>query len=181
MNLSATRLATLFLALWWSLAAWSLSSDGDQPINVEADNAEADNAARISIYKGDVVITQGTLRITGDTVTIYYDERFEMTKMITEGRPSTFRQLPDGETEYRTARARRMEYYATEDLIILIDNAQYGTGDTLVKADRIEYDSLNARVKAQTNNSTAAASGKTAGDGTSRVRITLQPGAGGTP
>ena len=105
-----------------------------------------------------------------------------MTMMVSEGRPSTFRQLPDGGTEYRTARAKRMEYYANKDLIVLIGDAQYGKGDTRVSADRIEYDSLNARVRAETRNASASAAGPDGEDkGKSRVRITLQPGSGGTP
>ena len=177
---AAARALAAALALAWAGAAAALSSDGDQPIHIEADNAEADQARQVSVYKGDVVITQGTLRIAGDTVTVHYDDNYDMIKMITEGRPSTFRQLPDGETQYRTARAKRMEYYANEDLIILIGDAQYGKGETRVTADRIEYDSLNARVKAQTRNASAdTQSGDGSGDGRSRVKITLEPGATG--
>lgn len=176
------RAGVLCAALLASAGAMALSSDSEQPIEIEADNAEADQAKQISVYKGDVVIIQGTLRIAGDTVTVHYDQNYDMTKMITEGRPSTFRQLPDGETEFRTARAKRMEYYATEDLIILIGDAQYGTGDTRVTGDRIEYDSLNARVKAQTSHASGdAQSGSGSNDGSSRVRITIEPSATSDP
>jgi lipopolysaccharide export system protein LptA len=63
------------LALFLSQEALALSTDRDEPINIEADRAEADNAKRITTYYGDVIITQGTLKITGDTVTIEYDDQ----------------------------------------------------------------------------------------------------------
>ena len=160
--------AVLCMGLLVATKAMALASDSQQPINVEADNAEANEIERITIYKGDVVITQGTMRITGDTVTVYYDEGGEMTRMITEGRPSTFRQQADGETEFRTARARRMEYLATEDRILLLGDAQYGRGASRVNAERIEYDTLTARARADTGDRTTTASD-------SRVRITITP------
>ena len=173
-------LLTLLGALCTPLAATALTTDREKPIEIEADNAEADNARMVTIYKGDVIIIQGSLRIAGDTVTVHFDENFDITKAVTEGRPSTFRQLPDGETEYRTARARRMEYHAKKDLIVLLGDAQYGKGESRLRADRIEYDSLNSRVRAETDKSRGDVSGGD-GSGSGRVRIKIQPSSSKSP
>ena len=137
-------------SLVFAVPVFGLSTDSEQPIDIEADQAEADDLRRVTVYRGDVIITQGTLRITGETVTIHYDQENELTKLVSDGKPAAFRQLPDGETEYRTAHANRLEYYATEDLIFLFGNAQYGKGSTKVNADKIVYDSLRSRMKAET-------------------------------
>lgn len=42
-----------------------LSSDPDQPIEVEADSAELDDKERIAVYQGNVVVIQGSIRLTG--------------------------------------------------------------------------------------------------------------------
>lgn len=182
MNRRATERALLAaLVLAWATAAPALSTDREQPIHIEADSAEADDARGVTIYKGDVVITQGTLRITGDHVTIHYDDDNDFTKMITLGNPARFRQLPDGkedvEANYQRARASRMEYYKADDTIVLIGNAVYGQGGDQVAADRIEYDSRNSRMKARTM--TASKDGGEAAGGEpkkkQRVRITIQP------
>lgn len=169
-------LACLAAGLLFSAAAPALRSDHDKPINIVADNAEADNAKQITIYKGNVVITQGSIRITGDTVTAYYDKDYKLTKLVSEGRPATFRQLPDGSKEYRTAHARRMEYYAQKNLVFLIGNAVYDKGASRVAADRIEYNSLTARAKAITERPKREMAGATGpkkqGE---RVRITIIP------
>ena len=80
--LALAVLATVALA---TPPAYALSSDREQPIEIEADRAEADERARVTIYRGDAVITQGTLRITGETVWIYFNENDEFVKLVSEG------------------------------------------------------------------------------------------------
>lgn len=163
------------LALVLSPEALALSTDRDQPINIEADRAEADNAKRITTYYGDVIITQGTLKITGNTVTIEYDDQDRLTKLVSEGTPARFRQLPDGKADvpknYQLAQASRMEYYAREDLIVLLGDALYGQGGDQVAADRIVYDSVNSKMKADSR----AAAGSEGEQPSSRVKIKIDP------
>lgn len=163
------------LALVLSPEALALSTDRDQPINIEADRAEADNAKRITTYYGDVIITQGTLKITGDTVTIEYDDQDRLTKLVSEGTPARFRQLPDGKADvpknYQLAQASRMEYYAREDLIVLLGDAVYGQSGDQVAADRIVYDSVNSKMKADSR----AAAGSEGEQPSSRVKIKIDP------
>ena len=150
------------------------SSDREEPIVIEAGAAEADNRAQVTVYRGDVVITQGTLRITGDTVWIHYDDANTITKAISVGKPAKFRQLPDDKEDYMTAHADRMEYHADQDLILLLGNARYGEGKDKITAQRIVYDSRRGRVKAGVN----PGSGETADDASEkpdRVRITITP------
>ena len=151
-------------------AAHALSTDRDQPIHVEADWAEADDMRQTTVYKGAVVIVQGSLRINGDTVTLYYDENHKLIKAEIKGRPAQFRQRPDGQEKEQRAKANKMEYFADRDLIILLGNAHSWQGGQQVSADRIEFDTKNSRVKAR---STSA--GKPKSSKKSRVRIVLPP------
>ena len=177
------RISIVFAAMIAAIAtgdARALSSDREQPIVIEASTAEADNRAQVTIYRGDVVITQGTLRITGDTVWIHYNDSNSITKAISVGKPASFRQLPDNKEHYMTADADRMEYHAAEDLILLLGNARYGEGPDKITAQRIVYDSRMGRVKAGTLSGTEAdASTGDSAAGTSsgpdRVRITITP------
>jgi len=152
--------------------ARALSTDREQPIVIEAQAAEVDNRSKITIYRGDVVITQGTLRITGDTVWIHYNDANAITKAISVGTPAKFRQLPDGKKDYMTAAAERMEYHADRDVILLLGNARYGEGKDKITAPRIVYDSRQGRVKAGANPD----GGQTGdSDKADRVRITITP------
>ncbi|MFT5173490.1 MAG: lipopolysaccharide export system protein LptA [Gammaproteobacteria bacterium] len=177
----ALRFATLaivaLLAILWTPRGGALSTDREQNIEIEADSAEQDDVKGLAIYKGDVVITQGTLKITGDHVTIHYDGSGDFTKMVTLGNPAHFDQLPDGQANiaanYQRAKASRMEYFKATDTIVLLGNAIYGQGGDKVAADRIDYDSRNGRMKARTVTA-AKGKGKPAKK-PGRVRITLKP------
>ena len=153
--------------------ALALPTDSDQPIEIAADRAEHDDARRVTIYRGSVVIDQGTLHITGDTVTILFDRRDDVAKMIVVGVPAHFRQSSDGGTGHRKAWARRMEYFPGQDLIMLLGEARYEKDGSHVRADRLVYDSRNARFKALTD--TEGEDQGTAGKTPERVRIEIKP------
>ena len=163
--------------------AHALSTDSDQPISILADRAEHDDATRMTIYRGNVVIDQGSLHITGDTVTINFDAHDEVTKITTLGAPAHFRQLPDGDTGYRKAWARQMEYFPEQDLIMLSGEALYEKDGSRVQADRLVYDSLNSRFKALVDAGPAAsADGDQATEKKpDRVRIQIKPRKKTTP
>ena len=157
--------------------AHALSTDSEQPISILADQAEHDDATRITIYRGNVVIDQGSLHITGDTVTINFDALDEVTKITAVGAPAHFRQLPDGDADYRKAWAKQMEYFPEQDLIMLFGEALYEKDGSRVQANRLVYDSRNSRFKALTD--TAAAPAGEDGQATEkkpeRVRIQIRP------
>ena len=137
-------------------AAHALSTDSEQPISILADRAEHDDATRITIYRGNVVIDQGSLHITGDVVTVNFDAHDQVTKITTVGEPAHFRQLPDGDTDHRKAWAQQMEYFPEQDLIMLSGEALYEKDGSRVQADRLVYDSRNSRFKALTDAASAA-------------------------
>ena len=148
-------------------SVWALSSDREQPINIEADQAEADDVRRVTIYRGDVIITQGTLEINGDIVTIHFDERQEMTKLVAQGKPAKFKQQPDGNEAMQNAEAKTLEFYAHNDTIVLLGNAVSWQGDNRIEAEKIVYDTRKGRVRAD--------SGGEAGASKGRVTITIAP------
>jgi lipopolysaccharide export system protein LptA len=49
----------------------ALESDRQQPIRIQADAAIVDETSGSSVYKGDVIITQGTLKVTANEVEIF--------------------------------------------------------------------------------------------------------------
>jgi lipopolysaccharide export system protein LptA len=176
MRFTTKLLASLTVMVLASSGVQARSSDREQPIVIEASAAEADNRAHVTVYRGDVVITQGTLRITGDTVWIHYDDANTITKAISVGKPAKFRQLPDNKKDYMTAHADRMEYHADQDLILLLGNARYGEGKDKITAQRIVYDSRRGRVKAGAQADGGGTSEhKDTSEESDRVRITITP------
>ena len=155
----------------------ALSTDSDQPIDIVADGAEHDDARRMTTYRGNVVIDQGSLHISADTVVVLFDAHDRVMKITSDGTPAHFRQLPDGETSYRKAWARRMEYFPEQDLINLSGSARYEKDGSHVQADRLVYDSLNARFRALSDAAAQSSGAGAPADGKKpeRVRIQIKP------
>lgn len=151
----------------------ALSTDRDQPVSIEADWAEADDLRGISVYKGKVLITQGSLKISGDEVTMYFDDGNELKRLVAVGRLARFQQKPDGKAEAQRAKANRIVYEIAKDTMILTGNAQLAQGADKMNADRIIYDTLNARIKGETR--PTSKSPKASGNSSGRVRITINP------
>ncbi len=145
-------------------AAWALSSDSEQPINIEADRATLDDARNIVTYEGSVVVTQGTIRIVADRVELHYTGQRELAKAVAVGNPARYRQLPDDSQEYVKARSRTMEYLTAKNLLYLINEARVTQGSDSVAGQRITYDTVKHRAVAQ--------AGKAAKE---RVTVTIHP------
>ena len=173
LNLSLLMgLGLLGLALAGPVMA--LSTDREQDMRVEADSAELDGIEGISVYRGNVVVTQGSMRITGHTLTVHFSDGGDMELAIVNGSPATYRQLPDGAEDYDEARARKMEYYPQKDSVILIDRAWVKNPDgSTMTGNRIEYDTAESRVKVQGRAAPATAGGN-GEDAGGRVKIIIK-------
>jgi len=154
----------LLMALILSpLNSWALSSDREQPMLIEADRAELDDANGISIYRGNVKVTQGTLILTGDVMTVY-NKGNDVDKVIMEGRPATYKQRPDNKDRDVRAKALHMEYFTNPEKIILTGQAEVEQeGGDILRSERIEYDVPTDKVNAGTDQPDE------------RVHITIQP------
>lgn len=143
-------------------AAAALTSDAEQPMLIEADSAELDDKKGISIYRGNVRVTQGTLVLTGETMTVYNQDD-DISKVIVEGAPATYKQRPDGKQQDVHAKALMMEYFKSPEKVILSKDAEVEQEGDILRSERIVYDIENDQVTAGS------------GEPGNRVRITLQP------
>lgn len=139
----------------------ALESDKDQPIDVEADGVDMNDSKGISIYKGNVVLTQGSIVIKADKVTVT-EKSDGANEVVAEGRPVTFRQETEGDKGTIKGRANKTEYHANGEIIKMIGDAVLTQGKDTFKSDRITYDRAQAVIK-------AGASAK----GQQRVKVTI--------
>ena len=151
--------------------AMALSTDQKQAIEIEADKGELDDARNINTYTGNVIVTQGSIRITGNKMTVHYNRKNEIEVLVVEGNPATYRQLPDSSKVYDEAQAKRMEYHKRKNLVILQNKAVVKQESGSLRSDRIEYDTALSRVKAF---SEAAGKGTKPGK-KDRVKIIIPP------
>lgn len=119
----------LAIALVCACCAWLSSAparaekaDRSKPIDVASDRMHVDDAKKISVFEGRVVITQGTLTIHADKVTVRQDkDGFQYATAL--GNPATFRQKRDGADGYIDGAADRIEYDGKADRVEFFNHA----------------------------------------------------------
>jgi len=155
---------------------FALSTDKQKDIEIEADSAEMDDLKGVTTYRGDVVVTQGSIRMTGHTMTVHFAESGDMELVIMQGKPATYRQLPDDSETYDEAEALQMEYYALKDYIILKEKALVTKPNgSRMSGKRIEYDTVLSKVIAKgSTRTTKANDGETSKKNDGRVKIIIK-------
>lgn len=144
-------------------------ADRDRPVNIEADRMNADDAQKTAVFEGRVVLTQGTLLIRADRLTVRQDkEGFQ--SGVALGKPATFRQKREGSDEYIDGEAERIEYDGRADRVQLFNRARLRRdGGDDVRGNYISYDAKTEFFSVQ------AAKDAPAGSGDGRVRAVIMP------
>jgi lipopolysaccharide export system protein LptA len=164
---------TVALAAVMAGPAHAERADRDRPVNIESDRMNADDAQKVAIFEGHVVLTQGTLMIRADRLTVHQDsEGFQ--SAVAVGKPATFRQKRDGLDEYIDGEAERIEYDGRAEKVQLFNSARVRRGDGSgngddVRGHYISYDSKTEYFSAQSSKDASAQSRD------SRVRAVIMP------
>lgn len=145
------------------------TSDATQPIHIEADQVEIRDREGLSIYRGNVRIVQGTLRISGNEIRIRSADQ-GLQKVTITGNPATFFQLTDLNEEI-SAQGEQMEYQSRTGLLILERNAVLVQRENRFTSEHIVYNTQTNVVKAGTDSQTGNSNDVTP----PRVTITIMP------
>lgn len=142
--------------------AWALSSDREKPLHISADQGSLDDLQHRLVYQGNVVVTQGTLRIEASKVTLQYAADKTIQHIIAEGQPATYRELQDGDQQELKAEARYMKYEAQTELLHLRGQAVVWQGADKLSGEQIRYDAKKRLINAEGNQS-------------GQIQVTIQP------
>ena len=160
---------SLLIALF-ALPALAEKADKEKPIEIEADTVTVNDAKKISVYTGNVIVTQGTLLIKADKLVVREDESgFQHSSSY--GNPTTFKQKRDGKEEYMEGAAQRIEYDGRMDKVQLYTKAWVKKGEDIVHGDYIMYDA-NAEYSEVIGGGPKSATPATP---TGRVKAIIQP------
>ena len=166
-------LASLFCLTLFS-HVYGLSSDFEQPIEIEADFAELDDEKGVTVYIGKVIVVQGSIVMTGDRLTARFTSERELEDAVLEGRLATFKQTPDLGGLDIEGEAEIVEMHAFENIFYLTGKAKVTQGQRLTQGHRISYDTERslATVRASKRNGPG---GKLDPREGGRVRIIIPP------
>lgn len=131
-----------------SLPGWSLPEDREQPIHIESNRAERQERTGLTIYEGDVVITQGTIRVEADKVVVH-SENNQAVRLEATGNPARYQQILEAGDPPVHARSQLIDYRMKEDKLILSRDAQLEQQGSTITGERIEYDLIQEVIRAQ--------------------------------
>jgi lipopolysaccharide export system protein LptA len=153
------------------VAARAERADRDKEIVVGADHSLADDKNKLLTFDGAVVVTQGTMRITANKMTVKEDAQGHKF-YVANGAPVTFRQKRDGVDEWIEGFAQRAEFDDRDDMLKLYDRARVKSNTNEISGEFISYDMNKAVAEV-----TGAKPGTTApkGELSPRVKVIIQP------
>jgi len=174
-------IAVLFLALAGVLAmdsAYAERADRDKPTHIEADYLVHDQARRTSRFRGQVVLSKGTLQIRADELEISEDEAgFQLANA--EGKPVRFRQKLEGRNEFIEGQSLRLSYDGRNEVVRLQQRAEVrrmveGKSADLMQGELIVYDARRDQYEIN-RGAQASAPNPSAENPSGRVRVVIQP------
>ena len=149
------------LMIFYSSLVLSIDSDKDKPIFLESDSAKWDENSQKSTYRGNVVVTQGTMLLTGDLLVVT-SKNNEINNMIITGEKSTYKQKTQS-GKIVNGEAYEIQYFVENSEIIFLNDAVLTQAKNVVKSNKIIYLTDTENI--------------IAGDkkGKSRVKMTIEP------
>ena len=152
--------------------AYGEKADRDKPTNIEADRMSSDDARRMSIFEGNVVLTNGTMVVRADRIVVRQDaDGFRYATAY--GKPVQFRQRGDAkegrEGLWTEGEALRIEIDGRNERVELFERARVIRGLDMVNGEYIFVDQRTEFF------SVSAAKGAGADVPPGRVKAVIQP------
>ena len=124
--------------LLFSFSSTALESDYEQPIHVSSAQQHAKMQENTVVFSKDVLLTQGSIKITSDKLTVVRDPQANREIMVADGQPATFYQTQnDGRP--LAAQANSISYEVATGKITLSGKAQVKQLDSEINASEIVY------------------------------------------
>ncbi len=137
--------------------------DAEQPIDIVADHLEARQKDGFSRYTGHVVVTQGSFRLEGDTLDVYFDNG-QIRRAIAHGKLAHFRKKRPSDGRLITGHALTITYTLLPHKRLTLEGdavVTQASGETIHGA-RLDYDLAQETLQAR-------------GDGEQRVHLVIPP------
>ena len=150
----------------------ALPDDWQKEMTILSDSAEIDRRAGTVVYEGNVILTQGTLKIEADRLMILRNGD-TLEKAVAEGDRARYQQQIEVGKPLTTALGDRIDYYTSERRIIITGDAELEQEGNIFSGERITYDMATETVRADGN--TAESSTDSTDEDSGRIKVVIQP------
>lgn len=129
--------ALLFLII--ASSANALPEDANQPIRLTADRATYSERTGTTTYSGNVLITQGTLKIRADNITVNLTPDRKIASVVATGNNASFEQVISAEKGLAKGQGKKIDYNAQTGIVSLTGNAKLTQGGASFAGNAIRY------------------------------------------
>ncbi len=136
---SPLLLATALACGMAMTAAHALDSDREQPVHLEADHATYNQQTGVTVYSGNVILTQGTIRVQADSVTANLDQARSIKDVTAIGKPAKFQQKISPDKGIVYGEGNKVFYEAATAQIILTGNAKITQDNSSFNGNTLRY------------------------------------------
>lgn len=143
-------------------SAQALPSDQSQPVSLEADRATYNERTGITTYTGNVLITQGSIRIEADSIVVNLTRERSIKDAVAKGRPARFQQQISSDKGIARGEGQAITYDAEAGILTLTGNALLTQDGAKFSGNSIRYSITQGDVEAQ-------------GNAQNRVKIVIPP------
>lgn len=127
-------LASVAIAQGTQLSFGGIKADPSQPVEVTADNLEVDQTTGQATFTGNVLVTQGEMKLSADKVQVIYDqEARKIARMDATGNVLLV-SGPDA------AEAQNAEYTVDSGTIVMTGNVLLNQGPSTIAGERMVVD-----------------------------------------
>lgn len=135
---SLTTVATaLAFASLGSAAALAEKADRRKPMDIRAGESVGDNRSKFLELRKGVTITQGTMRISGDTGEVRGEPPTAQAKLF--GSPVCFQQKKDGSNDLVRGQANRIEYNQRTEQVDFFGRVIVHDGPNEMRGEHVTY------------------------------------------
>jgi lipopolysaccharide export system protein LptA len=160
--MSFRHVVKLCLLLSFTGSALALPEDRDQPVNVSADQASFNEKTGTAVYRGNILVQQGSLRISADELVLTMDAKGTVVSAVARGNPASFEQRPRADHGPAVAEAMEVTYQAVEGIVTFNGKARLRQEGASFQGASISYSLERGEIEAR-------------GDKQTRVQLSFPP------
>jgi lipopolysaccharide export system protein LptA len=181
MQLIFSRVHLISLNIFASLLLVSVpvvaeKADRLKPTNIEAKRGTIDEANKVRTMEGDVILVQGTMRITAEKMVVKEDATGNISAQAfgPSAGQITFRQKREGFSDFVDGVADRAEFDDKASTLKLFGRARLTSAGDVAEGEYIYFNTAT-EVYAIRNSAADDKPGVVQPDASGRVKITIQP------
>jgi lipopolysaccharide export system protein LptA len=132
-------LVCALLVITLTPVAYALDSDRDAPVHLEADHATYNQQTGVTVYTGNVIVIQGTIRLQADNVVANLDANRTIKNVTAIGKPAKFQQKISPDKGIVYGDGDQLYYDATTSQLSLTGHAHLTQDGSSFNGNTLRY------------------------------------------